>query len=96
MTRIHVQPEMLRWACERAGYPPSHLADRIPQLLAWLRRLWRAIEKLAPTCLVDADVFITAKNLYHGFDLCPVAGPARGLIVQPRVRKAAVVSRLLR
>jgi len=24
-----------------------------------------------PPYLVDADVFITAKNLYYGFDLCP-------------------------
>jgi len=23
------------------------------------------------TCLVDSDVFITAKNLYYSFDLCP-------------------------
>lgn len=26
---------------------------------------------MAPPYLVDADVFITAKNLYYGFDLCP-------------------------
>ncbi|MDE2975453.1 MAG: DUF4411 family protein [Gemmatimonadota bacterium] len=24
-----------------------------------------------PTYLVDSDVFITAKNLYYSFDLCP-------------------------
>lgn len=36
MTRIDVHPDMLRWACERAGHPPSQVADRIPQLPAWL------------------------------------------------------------
>ena len=24
-----------------------------------------------PTYLVDSDVFITAKNLYYSFDICP-------------------------
>ena len=26
---------------------------------------------MSPTYLVDSDVFITAKNLYYAFDLCP-------------------------
>lgn len=26
---------------------------------------------MSPPYLLDADVFITAKNLYYGFDLCP-------------------------
>lgn len=38
MIRVDVQPEMLRWACERAGYEPEYLTDRIPQLPAWMRR----------------------------------------------------------
>jgi len=37
MNRIEIEPTMLRWACERAGYQPSHLANRVPQLPAWLR-----------------------------------------------------------
>lgn len=37
MNRVDVQPTMLRWACERAGYQPAHLAGRIPQLSAWMR-----------------------------------------------------------
>ena len=32
MTRVPVPPEMLRWACERAGYDVDHLAERMPQL----------------------------------------------------------------
>ena len=38
MTRVPVHPEMLRWACERAGYDVAHFAEHIPQLLAWVRR----------------------------------------------------------
>ena len=37
MTRVAVSPEMLRWACERAGYNVEHFAARIPQLPAWVR-----------------------------------------------------------
>jgi Zn-dependent peptidase ImmA (M78 family) len=37
MMRVPVRPEMLRWARERAGYEPGHLARRIPQLPAWER-----------------------------------------------------------
>jgi Zn-dependent peptidase ImmA (M78 family) len=51
MNRVDIEPTMLRWACERAGYPPSHLAERIPQLPAWLRGEARPtlkqLEKLA-------------------------------------------------
>ena len=36
MTRVSVPPEMLLWACERAGYDVAHLAVRIPQLPAWV------------------------------------------------------------
>lgn len=42
---------MLRWACRRAGYEPEQLADRIPQLPAWIRRekqpTLKQLEKLA-------------------------------------------------
>jgi len=37
MNRVPVRPEMLRWACERAGYDPRELAHRIPQFPAWER-----------------------------------------------------------
>lgn len=33
--RVAVKPEMLRWACERAGHSPRDMAARIPQLTAW-------------------------------------------------------------
>lgn len=37
MGRAQVRPEVLRWACERAGYEPDDLARRIPQFPAWER-----------------------------------------------------------
>ncbi|MCE2467719.1 MAG: ImmA/IrrE family metallo-endopeptidase [Caldilineaceae bacterium] len=51
MTRVPVPPEMLRWACERAGYDMEHVAARIPQFPAWIRRerqpTLKQLEKLA-------------------------------------------------
>lgn len=37
MTRVHVRPEMLLWARERAGLTLQDLTPRIPQLAAWER-----------------------------------------------------------
>ena len=36
MTRVTVKPELLEWACQRAGVAPDALADRFPKLTAWL------------------------------------------------------------
>ena len=51
MTRVPVPPEMLRWACERAGYDMEHVAARIPQFPAWIRcethPTLKQLEKLA-------------------------------------------------
>ena len=51
MIRVPVPPEMLRWACERVGYDVAHLAERMPQLRAWVRRerqpTLKQLEKLA-------------------------------------------------
>lgn len=37
MLRVEVKPELLRWACERAGFNTVEVAERIPQLAAWER-----------------------------------------------------------
>ena len=37
MTRVAIQPEMFRWARERAGFDIGSLSHRIPQLAAWER-----------------------------------------------------------
>ncbi len=36
MTRVTVKPELIKWACQRAGIAPDTLADRFPKLRAWL------------------------------------------------------------
>lgn len=35
--KVDVAPEVLRWACERAGYSENVLAGRFPKLRHWLR-----------------------------------------------------------
>lgn len=37
MTRVPVKPELIQWACERAGLDIDALAGRFPNLPAWLR-----------------------------------------------------------
>ncbi len=37
MSRVTVRPEIIRWACERAGYDVRDFASRFPQLPAWAR-----------------------------------------------------------
>jgi Zn-dependent peptidase ImmA (M78 family) len=33
--RVTVKPELIRWACDRAGYEPAMLAAKFPHLAAW-------------------------------------------------------------
>ncbi len=51
MTRVPVTPEMLRWACNRAGSDVAEVAVRVPQLPAWVRGerqpTFRQLEKLS-------------------------------------------------
>jgi len=51
MARVSVPPEMLTWACERAGYDVEHFAKNIPQITSWMRQerqpTLRQLEKLA-------------------------------------------------
>jgi Zn-dependent peptidase ImmA (M78 family) len=35
--RVAVKPELLRWACERAGFDTDEVAQRIPQFPSWER-----------------------------------------------------------
>jgi len=37
MMRVEVKPELLRWACTRAGFDMDIVAHRFPQLAAWER-----------------------------------------------------------
>ncbi|MFC1460895.1 helix-turn-helix domain-containing protein [Verrucomicrobiota bacterium] len=53
MIRVEVKPRLLRWACERAGFVPEDLAERIPQLSAWergeVKPTLKQIERFAKT-----------------------------------------------
>ncbi|MBI3987847.1 MAG: ImmA/IrrE family metallo-endopeptidase [Lentisphaerae bacterium] len=53
MMRVDVKPELLRWACERAGFATDEMAERIPQLAAWergeVKPTLRQIEQFART-----------------------------------------------
>ncbi len=40
MTRVPVPPEMLRWACERAGYDIDSLIERSPKQLKRVVKAW--------------------------------------------------------
>ena len=51
MIRIPVPPEMLHWACKRAGHDVAYFAERMPQLSSWIRcekqPTLKQLEKLA-------------------------------------------------
>jgi Zn-dependent peptidase ImmA (M78 family) len=38
MNRVAIQPKLLRWACERAGFDLADLAHKFPRLAAWESR----------------------------------------------------------
>lgn len=60
MTRVPVKPELLRWACERAGKPESALAERFAALRDWLAG------KKAPT-FKQLEDFAKATRTPFGF-----------------------------
>ena len=35
--RVEIKPELLHWACDRAGVALEDVAERIPQLPAWVQ-----------------------------------------------------------
>jgi Zn-dependent peptidase ImmA (M78 family) len=37
MTRISIKPNMIQWACERAGFGVTDLENRFPNLIRWCR-----------------------------------------------------------
>ncbi|MBI5209528.1 MAG: ImmA/IrrE family metallo-endopeptidase [Elusimicrobia bacterium] len=38
MIRVDIRPELLSWACQRAGIPADVIAHRFPQFPAWVRQ----------------------------------------------------------
>ena len=64
MTRVEVRADMLRWACQRAGFDIGELAHRIPQLPAWVR------EERKPT-LKQLEAFAKATHTPIGYLFLP-------------------------
>lgn len=64
LTRVPVKPEMLQWACERAGLDIAALADRFPKLPEWLR------EEVLPT-LKQLEDFAKATHTPFGYFFLP-------------------------
>ena len=52
MDRVDVEPELLRWARERAGLSIDALAGRFPSLHAWERREVGRIPDFPEQCSV--------------------------------------------
>ncbi len=82
MIRVDVQPRMLRWARERAGYSESSLAKRFPKLEAWETGV------LQPT-LKQLERFAKATHVPVGFLF--LSGPPEERIPIPDFRRAAGV-----
>jgi Zn-dependent peptidase ImmA (M78 family) len=61
---VTVKPELLKWACQRAGVAPDALADRFPKLSAWLAR------ELQPT-LKQLEDFAKATHTPVGYFFLP-------------------------
>ncbi len=85
MIRVPVPPEMLRWACERAGYDVAQIAERMPQLSAWVRRerqpTLKQLEKLAKLTHTPLGYLFLPEPPDERLpvpDYRTVAGPARG------------------
>ena len=64
MLRVEVKPELLRWACERAGVEPEEAATRFPHLSAWARG------EAQPT-LKQLEVFAHAVHAPIGYLFLP-------------------------
>ena len=82
VTRVPVSPEMLLWACERAGFDVAHLAKRMPQFPAWVRRerqpTLKQLDKLTHTPLGYLFLPEPPDERLPVPDYRTVAGTARG------------------
>ena len=83
MTGIAIRPEMLRWACERAGCDVNDLAGRLPGLPAWERG-----EK-QPTAR-QLEAFANATHVPLGYLFLPTPPEERVPIADFRTVEASV------
>jgi Zn-dependent peptidase ImmA (M78 family) len=64
MNRVAIKPELLQWACERAGFAVADLEPKFPRLVAWERGEER------PT-LKQAEAFAKATHTPIGYLFLP-------------------------
>ena len=64
MTRVQVRPELIQWACARAGYDEAALTRRFPKLGAWQRG------EAEPT-LKQLETFAQATHTPFGYFFLP-------------------------
>lgn len=81
--KVEVAPELLRWACERAGYSETTLSRRFPRLEHWLRGTDR------PT-LKQLERFAQATHAPVGYFFLPA--PPRETVPIPDLRTIGNVS----
>lgn len=64
MTRVQVNPDLIRWACDRAGAGVAALAERFPKLPEWLRKdtlpTFKQLEEFAKATHVPFGYFFLA------------------------------------
>ena len=77
MVRVQVPPEMLSWACERAGHDVEYFARRIPQLTSWIQQekqpTLNQLEKLARVTTRRSGTFFFPNLLMSPFRFLIIA-----------------------
>lgn len=65
MTRVQVRPELIQWACDRAGSTVAALAERFPKLPEWLHKVtqptFKQLEDFAKATHVPFGYFFLPK-----------------------------------
>jgi Zn-dependent peptidase ImmA (M78 family) len=64
MNRVAIQPKLLRWACERAGFDRADLEHKFPQLAAW-------VDRTAQPTLKQLEAFAKATYTPVGYFFLP-------------------------
>lgn len=86
MTRVPVKPEIIQWACDRAGLDVAKLVDRFPKLPQWLN------EEVHPT-LKQLEGFAKATHAPIGYFFLPKPPIERVPIPDFRTIRAKAIRR---
>jgi Zn-dependent peptidase ImmA (M78 family) len=85
--KVEVAPELLRWACERAGYSETSLVRRFPKLGQWLRGddrpTLKQLEKFAKATLAPLGYFFLSEPPREGVPIPDFRTAGNTLITRP-------------